>query len=459
MGSRTFDFLTESLLFDSRLIAEDFRFIPTDELERELLSYREFCIRETTSLVSEIDSRTSSLVLFSDASRVDTPSLLQAALYSHQYILEDPIIHFSEIHSENSKALWQASGCPPKTGLDKADLARILKNMKELTPLVAASFLKFLPTSIPFEQPEQIPILHSKNYFEDALPAQILQLFKETSHVVSVRPNPDGYLEFDSLRPSRGISIHFKGAPHSYMYWLHDIHDPQLGPKNEDGQHMNIKLALPKEPPPMAHFKVWVQQSVNQSARNLFTETYNKARIASSLNAAYSTRSELLFKALRKAVKPNSTVPLHSANAFLNLDLPFIDQISVQQLMRIRQEEGEAFENFRFAFDQKLIGLREEENPESVKSRAEAALQELTHVQIKELNNKMKGIKEKLGIQAGIATFQLAAAVQTAGWSLLTAAAAAASAVGVVADYREIKRHPAYFLWKVLPKSSRRRSG
>jgi hypothetical protein len=51
MGSRTFDFLTESFLLDDSLIGE-FRGIPESEIVGELKRYREFCLTVTPEVTT-----------------------------------------------------------------------------------------------------------------------------------------------------------------------------------------------------------------------------------------------------------------------------------------------------------------------------------------------------------------------------------------------------------------------
>lgn len=119
--------------------------------------------------------------------------------------------------------------------------------------------------------------------------------------------------------------------------------------------------------------------------------------------------------------------------------------------MRIRQDEGEAFERFRLLLDQKLSSVRETDDPKEAKRSAEYAVHELTQVRMDEISAKLKGVKEKFAANAVIAGLGLAATVQTAGLGLLSTALAVANIGKTVIDYRqEVKRHPAFFLWKVL---------
>ncbi len=459
MGTRLFDFLTESFLFRDDLVDEQFAHTPIDELERELGRYREFCIQNESALAAEVDSRNCNLTLY-EAEQVGIRELTQAALYVDQYVLQDPLFRFTAKKPESAQTLNRASICPPSNEgeLRLGDLAQTLKTMKALTPMVAAGFVKFLPTSLASESPSEIPIYAPDNYFEDALPSEVLRLFKEAAQVSTVLPSKDGCFKLQNLRPCRGINIEFKGdiENHAFMYTLHHIEEAVL--KHGSSNELRVSLTLPDEPPDPAQFRVWVQQSVNQAARQLFRDTYDGAVVAASLDAAYSTHSPLRFGALRKAVRADTSVPLHTANTFLNLELPFIQEIDISRLMQIRRDEGEAFRNFRLALDHKLSSLRETSDTSAAKKLAAEAVRELTEVQLHDVELKMRSVREKLGYSALVGLVSLAAAVQNHGFSILSAAVASVPIGSAVLDYRkDVRQHPAFFLWKVFSSKSKRR--
>jgi len=108
------------------------------------------------------------------------------------------------------------------------------------------------------------------------------------------------------------------------------------------------------------------------------------------------------------------------------------------------------FHNFRTELDKQLRYLRTIDDPEQASRKAKDAVHELTEVQIRDINNKLASLKEKMLFRAPLAIAGLLAAVQMSGISLL---ATATAVVEPVLEYRkEIKRHPAFFLWKILKK-------
>ena len=126
--------------------------------------------------------------------------------------------------------------------------------------------------------------------------------------------------------------------------------------------------------------------------------------------------------------------------------------------MKVREEDGEAFANFRFALDHKLSSLREISDRQAAKRMAREAVLDLTEVQLFDVQQKVRSLREKMGLSAVGGVISLAAAVQNQGWGLLSAAAAAVPIASAYLDYRkDVKRHPAFFLWRALNKSTKNR--
>ena len=95
MGSRVYDFLSESFLFDDSLLSEEFSDVTEAEILRELVRYREFCLSAAAELEQEASSNTSNLKLFSGIRRVGPRLLKQSAFYVEQHILYDPLFELT----------------------------------------------------------------------------------------------------------------------------------------------------------------------------------------------------------------------------------------------------------------------------------------------------------------------------------------------------------------------------
>lgn len=454
MGTVAFDFLADSVLFNDERLANEFESETDEELQSEIGRYRDFVCSHADTLHGEVDDGNSSLVVLSDEPFRVEP-LAQAALYVNQYLVKDPLAALARDGRGMSSVMNEYLGMKPSI-LDRKRLSQVIRGMRLATPMVAANFLKFLPPAVGDEpDPNRIPINYSANHFDDVLPLEILKLFREASQIRAMRRIPGGFVVEDKLYPTRAVNISFKGhsslSGFMYLLWEQEV----ISEGDEEG-HFQARLSLPETVPEATYFQAWTRQSVNQAAAALFSRAQNDIALASSLGAVVSTRSDLLFKAVQKVFKPGTSVPMRTANVFLNLELPFLSGISIPDLMRLRQDEGEAFQRFRLLLDQKMSGLRAAPGTEEAKQKAALAVHELTEVKKLDLDDKIKGVRDKLLANAVIAGIGFAAAVQTGGVSLLATAAGLAEIGKTVVDYRQdVKRHPAYFLWKALSKRSK----
>ena len=449
MGSRTYEFLADSLLFDDGLIAEQYASVPDQELEKELRRYYEFAMKEAPIIEAEISKDPSNLVVVSDEP-INVAHLVQSSLYVNQYVFDDPLLPLVERLDRTADAMNQYLGMKRDEGVNRRKLAQVTGLLKSVTPFVAGDFLKLLPLRPIRPAGRPLEIKYSPTAYEDALPAEIMKLFRDAAVVKSMTKVERGFRLENDLRPGRAINIDFGDdtgrADFMYLLWQHEVID-----MDEKTHIVRGTFTLPDDVPDAAYFNQWVKQSINQAALELFTRIERQFAFAARLNAVLGSRSELTYRAVQEVLEPQSCIPVHTANTFLNLDLPVLAGVSPESIMRIRKDEGEAFERFRLLLDQKLSSVREEDDPAEAKRTAMFAVHELTQVRIDEIDAKLRGVKEKLAVNALIAGLGLAATVQTAGLGLLSTALAVANIGRTIVDYRQdVKRHPAFFLWKVL---------
>ena len=449
MGSRTYEFLADSFLFDQALISEKFTSISDRELEEELRRYFEFAIKEGPTVEAEISKDVSNLVIVSDEP-INTAHLVQSSLYVNQYVFDDPLLPLVERMDRTADAMNQYLSMKRDERIDRKELARVAGLLKSATPFVAGNFLKLLPLRPIRPAGEPLKINYSPTAYDDALPVEILKLFREAAVVKSMTKVDRGFRLENGLHPGRAINIDFgddtERADFMYLLWQHEVIH-----MDEKTHIVRGSFTLPDDVPDTAYFNHWVKQSVNQAALELFTRIERRFAFAARLNAVLGSRSELTYRAVQKVFEPQSSIPVHTANTFLNLDLPVLAGVSPEDIMRIRKDEGEAFQRFRLLLDQKLSSVREKDDPAEANRTAEYAVHELTQVRMDEIDAKMKGVKEKLAANALIVGLGLAATVQTVGVGLLSTALAAANIGKTLLDYRQdVRRNPAFFLWKVL---------
>ena len=185
MGTKLYDFLTESFIFDGSRYEESFSGFTDDAIVSELQRYREFCLSNLDALTVEALDAGPVLRVFTGRNEVGLQTLKQSAFYIQQYVLPDPLFPFTAVRSQTSDAMASYLGYE-KSGLDREDLIRVLRYLKTVTPMVAADYVKFLPVSKLFEAPENLPMYYSENQFSDVLPKDVLAFLQKRAIVRSL---------------------------------------------------------------------------------------------------------------------------------------------------------------------------------------------------------------------------------------------------------------------------------
>ena len=452
MGSKVFDFLGESFLFDDSLIRDQFSGLPEGEILKELERYREFCLSSAAELEQEALSNPSNLKLFSGVRRVAPSLLKQSAFYVEQHILYDPLFELTQRSGENDQAFNSLFGLK-SSPFDKSRLSKVLSYLKSLTPMVAADYVKLLPTSYFLEPPRQIPYRHSATGFADVLPEPLMKFFRDNAIVESIKTVGGAMMIDGSFELGRDIHVRFRdhGLEDARGYKLAQEY---IKSKDEETRTVESIIYAVDEPPDQATFDRWVFQSINQTAEHLYRRILLENTFAVSFGASYLSKSPLVFKLLEQIVPVEGTIQTNTVNALLNVELPFIDQVDVETLMKVRTDEGEAFQSFRFELDKQLRELRLVEDPETLKIKTENVMHELSEVQVYQINQKVAYLKKRIFAEAAVAAGSLLGAVQSGGLTLPLALLAAFQGYKSLAEYQRQKReNPAFFLWKVLKSS------
>jgi hypothetical protein len=451
VGSKVYDYLSESFLFDDSLIGEQFGSMSEGEILRELSCYREFCLAAKPELEQEASRKTSNLKLFSGIKRVDPRFLKQSAFYVEQHILYDPLFELTERTVPRDQAFRSFLGSK-ETPFNKKQLSQVLNYLKALTPMVAADYVKLLPTSYFFEAPEQLPFRHSETGFADVLPEPLIKFFQDNAIVGSAKIENGSMMVGGKLELGRGIFVRFKdhGGDDARPYMLFEEHVQSV---NREERTVESLLVMPDRLPEQAVFDRWVFQSVNQTAEHLYRRILLENTFAVRFGASYLSGSPFVFRLLEQVVPVEDTIQTNTANALMSIELPFLDQVDVETLMRVRQEEGEAFQSFRLELDKHLRELRLVKDPEELRVKTENALHELSEVQVHQIGQAINYLKKKIFAEATVSAVSFLSAVQSGGLTLPVALLAALQGYKSLAEYQRQKReNPAFFLWKVLKK-------
>jgi hypothetical protein len=450
MGKSLLHFINDSFLFQEKSIENQYSQFKVSQLEKELERYREFCLEYASE--KETNKQNLNVLVEGTDQVVDETFLKQSALYVHQVIINDPVFRFSLPRNNFSKAMNKYLGMK-KTGIDKEDVSNAAKYIVEHKKAIRSGFIDFLPLSFLHEPPKELPIKHSEVLFSDVLPQDLLEYFWKNANVTPIQQR-DGHWIIDPtipLAPCRAIDISFPGDKHkSYPYMLFEV---QVIDSDEKTGLVKFSQTLPETPPSQEYFNNWVTQSINQASRRYFDEVYKENSLASSFGTTYLTHSEFVYQLLQKSIPLATDLKTDVLNLTMGLNLPLLENVTLEHILDIREKDGEAFENFRIELERQLRELRTIAEPSELKVRLENTTHELTNVQIREIDKKISSVKGKMFPDAMILVGGLITTIQTNGWTLPALIYAIQNGYKTYQEYVSgVKENPAFFLWKVANK-------
>src|SRR6185312_15104329 len=148
--------------------------------------------------------------------------------------------------------------------------------------------------------------------------------------------------------------------------------------------------------PDVNYFEHWVKQSINSAAAQKYNQLTAENILAADLRATYVTTSELDFELLQQIVPERDATNNFAVNAVMNLNLPSFENINIENLMKIRTEEHDAFRNFRSELNKKLLPLRAITDSDNLKIAVENLNQEFSEFHVRKLDGIIRDLHKKI---------------------------------------------------------------
>lgn len=451
MGSYVYEYLNDSLILDSSLFLNLYRGVSDRELEKELITYRECCLKALPDIRSELKATDGTVSCMATDTMVCIPKLKQAALYLEEAVVADPIFKLTDFRTSHTDTIMAFMGMSSIPKINRQELAKAAIKLIEFRPLVAGGYVKFYPVSFELERGGDIPILYSEVGFEDCLPSNILAYYKANAIVRSVQEDNGQLLVMKDLYPCRNISIRFEGMSNGFsMGYMLNPTEFKLTEKTNEFRIIQKKSTTPPE---KNYFNTWVNQSINQTAKNHFIELNKRIFLCDSLGCMFGTEhpfeSNLLnMNAFKSDIKSNTL------NCMMQMEVPFLELVSSEDLMSIRNNDGEVFHSFRSELEKTLREVRHEADENRVRKIIEDAQHELFEVQMSQIAPQIKHINKTHLTEAVIAVAGLAFSVPTGGTSLAATAMALMHGYKSHSEYKsKITANPCHFLWNVKKKA------
>jgi len=202
------------------------------------------------------------------------------------------------------------------------------------------------------------------------------------------------------------------------------------------------------------HVEDFVLSTIYQLSHQLNTNLYFSEYINSKLVAGLEIDNEILhwkFNQIYSKPPAKSKIIPH----LLSLNLPFIDEIDTNEIIKIRNREEGAFLNFRSEFNKICFEIEQMNPDEDIENIAREIVNERIKPQIKLLDDQIKSIdRRSLSYQIITSVVTVSSSIFAGGLSLVPGIAAII-AEGVEWNYKisSLRNNPMYYLWKIKHRS------
>jgi len=422
-----------------------------NEILNELQKYREFVIENFLSIKSEIknDNKKLNTCVESFQKLPGQELYRQLILYMDQVIIPDPVFEQTEVKTPLSITMGEFMGMSKDDGFNRESLVKRINYIRDIGELIDNDFIIMLPMSFMHESPKDIPVKYSPNAFSDQIPADILNYYRSIAHVYNLEKCDSGFRldKTKKLSPGTAICVEFEGQNKTrssfYQYIEQEIVDLDKNKKRYTAR-LYIPDSIDKQT-----FDAWVYQSINQSANNHFIDRYKELVFSKQCGCMYLTQSDLTSKVISMCLEKPS-VESQLASLAMNIDLPITNAISLQELINIRNNYGEAFHNFRTELNSKLIKIDSLADSELIQRELDKISYELMNTQVEEVSKEYRKILRTLKMDALAMVGTLIASISTGGLTALGCAAAFVKGFSDAGKYfTDVHENNGFFLWKV----------
>lgn len=447
MSHYVYEYLADTFILHIEHIKENYRRFTDDEITQLLQDYREYSLNLLNSQSLTIASSEESISSIATGTMSDLSSLKRTALYLDQIVVSDPVFEQSRLFSEVDVSLAKFIGKKEENLIDRVSLSRAAQKLIDLRPFVVGGYVKLYPLSYHQERQGNVPFLYSNVGFEDALPKNLLKYYNRRAKVRTVNAVDGKLMVMEHLENCRQIDIQFEGMRGGFGMG-YTLTSGEFEALDEDVNFL-LKQNIPTTLPELDVFDGWVKQSINRTARNHFDDLQKRILLAEQLNCIFCCEYEFENNLLRTNPK-NDKIPSNTLKSTLEIDVPYLDSVSVEDLMSLRNSDGEAFQNFRLEHERIVRSARHETSPEKVRAIVEDGHHELLEVQVKQLTPKIKSYRRIMSIEGIIGVAGLAASIPTGGVSVYVTVLAALAGCKSYLEYAsKLKSNPCYFMWKV----------
>ena len=423
------------------------------ELKRELQRYRGYVLSNLEEIRREINENSQKIAVMieSFAQRPKEKILKQLALYVDSVVISNPLFEMKERINYAKKEMNKYLNMKNQESLDRNTLVEALRYMKDSAFLVVCNYVKYVPISYLHEAPAQVPLTYDKDRFGKSLPKPIMELLKKNVKVHNlVKKDGEMHVEMEKkLVKGTGLWIEFPEC-NSMSGEFVQYCESEIVKCDDVTREVLCKMSFPEEIS-QYEFDNWLEQSVNRACLQLYQDTYRELLLASSMNTMYLTQSVLRAQLMAQETEPS--IRSQITNMALKLEVPVLENSKIKDIISIRDNYGESFQNFRVELGKELLQLSGIKEEEQLRKKLLEITYEINEVYINKINREMSSLLKSFGFDVTITMASLISNGWTGQNNMLSAVGALYGIGSGMKDTLKlvsgVRTNPGFFLWKL----------
>ncbi len=439
--------LTENILWDDGLLSSEYTALDAEMLENALKDYLQTVSMLRGEWHTLQDSPLSLWIARHDQLALYRPGLLSAERIILTDTLEEAALQLATVESTEAMVRLVHNGETDRLTAIRIGVAQFVRFVKENFQLIQAGFIAFMPCeSARQEQQRKMQILQDnpdKHFLNSVMPQAVAQLYERSLTVRGIKKISDegNYLfEPDTSLPDE-IRLDLRDclSPFTNAYIYQELHPIQV---NKDGT-FKARITRGKHENRKGYDR-WVRGATNRSIyfhyRGLLTDISQSARAGASL----VTRCPLQGKILQKLDASGKL-----SRRMLQVELPFLQDLSLQDIFRIRTDYEQSVTAFRRTLRDCAVEMERASGPEEIYLLQQRFHERIMDEGLDDLRQKLSTWKRR-SIQDSVLLTVPAVLGYMSSPSLPNLAVGAVSllqaALGTHRHHQDVKNHPSWFL-------------